>query len=124
MHVSYVCIPHTLIKGQKLSERKVLQFTRFHSNLSRISFHASSKKAIAHKIYRENFCVLSKIHKNRKTFLPLAFVAYSILHVRATIWFNFITNSTVNLFHICKRFMQAYACMQTIPEFKISVRNF
>ena len=36
------------------------------------------QKAIAHKIRRENFRVLSKIHKNHKAFSRLVFIVYII----------------------------------------------
>ena len=69
----------TYCKRQKLSKRKVSQFTGFHSIVGNtFAFLALSalkvlRKNIAQKILRENFLVSSKILKNRETFLPLNF---------------------------------------------------
>ena len=66
-------------KRERLSERKVSWFTEFHLNVGKTFASVASsvlkelKKAIAQKIHRENFCVLSKFHKNCSSFILLKF---------------------------------------------------
>ena len=67
------------LKQQKLSERKVSRFIGFHSSVGKTFADLASsvlkvlKKAIVKKIHPENFCVLSKICENCKTFRLLNF---------------------------------------------------
>ena len=64
---------HSYRKQQNLSERKVSRFTGFHSNVEKIfaglalSVLKMLKKAIAQKIYQENYIILLKICENSKT---------------------------------------------------------
>ena len=61
-------------KRHKLNEKKIL---RFNPNVGKtfaglaLSVLKVLKKAIAQKIHQESFHILSKICKNRKTFLSL-----------------------------------------------------
>ena len=56
-------------KQQKLSDRKVSQLTGFHSNVRETFVGFASvvlkilKKAIAHKMHQQNFCILSNLRK-------------------------------------------------------------
>ena len=71
-----------------------MQFTGFHSNLGKtfVGFASSvlkvPQRAFAHKIHRENFRVLSKIHENRKHFCRSTFIVYGkytiyvIMHIK------------------------------------------
>ena len=79
-------------KRQKLSKKKVSQFTGFHSNIRKTFAGLTSsalkvlKKAIAQKIHRENFRALSKIRKNCKTFLPLNF--FHLWHILPELYYT------------------------------------
>ena len=78
MRMMYIIVC-TYRKQLKLSERKVLWFTGFRSNVGNTLVDLASsalkvlQKSIAHKIIRENFCGSSQICKNCETFLSLNF---------------------------------------------------
>ena len=76
-YMPYVHI-NTYRKRQKLSERKVLRFTGFHTNVVfALSIWNVLKKDIAElNIYQENFRDSSKIRENRKFSSCLTFVVY------------------------------------------------
>ena len=84
-----LCQHIRLKPNNTVNERKVLQFTGCHANVGKTFTGLASsvmkvlQKAIAHKIYRENFCILSKIHENHKTFLSLSF--YHLWYVGKTV---------------------------------------
>ena len=77
--LSHLFAHDTYCKQQKLSKRKVLQFTQFHLDAGKAFTGLASsvlkvlQKAIAHKIHWENFHISSKICENRKSFLSLNF---------------------------------------------------
>ena len=76
-------------KQQKLSERKVLRFTGFHSNVGKTftglasSVLTALRKAIAQKIHWEKLLCFIKIPKSHKTFLSVDFHLYGIVTARA-----------------------------------------
>ena len=58
------------------------------------------KKAIAHKIHRENLQISSKIHENRKTFQYLLFTIIYTQVTNCNNYKNMCINLTVNKFVI------------------------